>query len=131
MLLPSATRHEGTVLVVDDEETVRSVARLALERAGYEVLMATNGVEALEVFAGKADEIALVLLDLTMPLMSGEALLEKLKAIQPEVPILLSSGYNEVEVIKRFTGKRPAAFIGKPYSARELIAKVRSVSRKD
>ena len=120
-------RGHGTVLVVDDEQVMRTVAEAALERFGYSVLLANNGVEALEVFRQAAREIAVVLLDLTMPLMSGEETLEKLRALRPDVPVLLSSGYNEVEVIQRFTGRGLAGFVGKPYTAAELAAKVKAV----
>jgi PAS domain S-box-containing protein len=120
-------RGQGTILVVDDEQVMRTVARAALERFGYNVLLAKNGVEALEVFQQSAGEIAVVLLDLTMPLMSGEETLEKLRAVRPDVPVLLSSGYNQIEVIRRFTGRGPAGFVGKPYTAAELAAKVKSV----
>ncbi len=120
-------RGHGTVLVVDDEQVMRTVAKAALERYGYHVLLATNGVEALEVFRQAAAEIAVVLLDLTMPLMSGEETLEKLRALRPDVPVLMSSGYNQIEVIRRFTGQAPAGFLGKPYTAAELAAKVKSV----
>ena len=118
----------GTALVVDDEETVRLVAKTTLERAGYRVLLATNGIEAVEMFAQAAEEIAFVLLDLTMPLMSGEETLERLGAIRADVPVLLSSGYNQIEVIKRFTGRGLAGFIGKPYSSATLLEKIKSLS---
>ncbi len=117
----------GTALVVDDEETVRLVAKTTLERAGYRVLLATNGIEAVEMLQGAAGEIAFVLLDLTMPLMSGEETLERLRAIRADVPVLLSSGYNQVEIIKRFAGRGLAGFIGKPYSSATLLEKIKSL----
>ncbi len=118
---------QGTILVVDDEATVRSVAKTTLERFGYKVLLARNGVEALEIFKQFPDQVTAVLLDLTMPLMSGEETFEKLREIRTDIPILVSSGYNQIEVIKRFTGKALAGFVGKPYSAAALVEKVKSV----
>jgi len=118
---------QGTVLVVDDEEVVRSVAKVALERFGYRVLLARNGMEAVEIFGQAPDQVCVVLLDLTMPLMSGEETLTRLRAVRPDVPVLLSSGYNQVEVIKRFAGHSLAGFVGKPYSSAELVAKIKSV----
>ena len=118
---------QGTVLVVDDEEAVRMVAKTSLERFGYRVLLARNGIEAVEIFEKAHDQICVVLLDLTMPLMSGEETLRRLRAIRTDVPVLLSSGYNQIEVIKRFTGQPLAGFVGKPYSAAALVAKVKSV----
>ena len=79
------------------------------------------------MFAQAPDQVCVVLLDLTMPLMSGEETLVRLRAIRPDVPVLLSSGYNQVEVIKRFAGQALAGFVGKPYSSTELVTKVKSV----
>ncbi len=127
--VPEDLRGEGTVLVVDDEATVRGAAQAALERFGYSVLVAADGSEALDVFAAQP-RISLVLLDLTMPVMNGEETLRKLKILRPDVRVVLSSGYNEVEAIRRFTGKGLAGFIQKPYTARALAAKVKSVLAK-
>jgi CheY-like chemotaxis protein len=124
---PRDLSGKGTVLVVDDEETVRAVATATLERHGYRVMTATNGVEALEVFGRSPNEISVVVLDMTMPLMGGEETLGKLKAMRADIPVLLSSGYNEPDVMRRFTGQGLAGFIGKPYSARDLLAKIRAV----
>jgi len=122
-----ATARGETVLVVDDEQIVRRTAKTMLERYGYSVVLAENGREAVELYRVLADKIALILLDMTMPLMGGEETLRELKTIRPEVRVLLSSGYNEVEAIRRFTGKGLAGFIQKPYSAIALTEKVRSV----
>jgi PAS domain S-box-containing protein len=121
---------EGTILVVDDEEAVRMVAASSLERFGYRVLMAANGIEAVEVFRKEAHQISLVLLDLTMPLLSGEETLQQLRSIRPDIPVLLSSGYNEIEAVKRFAGLPLAGFVGKPYSAKALVAKIKSIRDK-
>ncbi len=118
---------QGTILVVDDEEAVRMVAKASLERFGYRVLLARNGIEAVEIFEQIPDQISVVLLDLTMPLMSGEETFRRLRAIRADAPVLLSSGYNQIEVIKRFAGQGLAGFVGKPYSASTLVAKVKSV----
>ena len=115
----------GLVLVVDDELIVRTTARLTLERFGYEVMVAVNGQEAIEIFRQRTADIRAVLLDLTMPVMSGEETLRHLKVIDPEVCVVLSSGFNEVEAIQRFTGKGLAGFIQKPYTAVALAAKVK------
>ena len=119
----------GTVLVVDDEGSVRSTARSTLERYGYRVLEAADGREALEIFRQKADEISLVLLDLTMPYMNGEEVLRELKVIRPSVQVLLSSGFNEVDAVRRFTGKDLAGFLQKPYTSSVLAEKVKKAVR--
>ncbi len=115
----------GTVLIVDDEDVVRSTARHALERYGYGVILANDGRAALDVFRDHYGDIAVVLLDLTMPVMSGEETLRNLQAIDPKVKVLLTSGYNQVEAVQRFAGKGLAGFIQKPYTAAELAGKIK------
>jgi PAS domain S-box-containing protein len=115
----------GTVLVVDDEEIVRVTAKHALERYGYRIMVANDGVSALEAYREQLELINLVLLDLTMPVMNGEETLRRLQMLNPDVKVLLSSGYNEVEAVQRFAGKGLAGFIQKPYTAAALAEKVR------
>ena len=117
----------GTILVVDDEEIVRRTATSALERAGYTVLQASNGQEALAVYEQQPGSIDLVLLDMTMPVMSGEETLQALRKRYPHVKVILSSGYNEVEAIQRFAGKGLAGFLQKPYAARTLLESVKAL----
>ncbi len=118
---------EGTMLVIDDERSVLEVARRALERAGFRVLTAETGREGVLLFAQHADEVRAVLLDMTMPDMNGEETFRELRAIRPDVKVILSSGYNEQEVTSRFAGKGLAGFIQKPYQVRSLIDRVRRV----
>ena len=120
-------RGQGNVLIVDDEESVRAVAKQILERRGFEVLTAEDGREAVEIFSAGADEIVLVLLDLTMPHMDGEETFRQLRRIRPDVKTILSSGYNAQDVTNRFAGKGLAGFIQKPYRVRELLKTVREV----
>jgi CheY-like chemotaxis protein len=115
------------ILVVDDEEVVRRAAKAMLERYGYSVVVAENGKDGVDLFQALDDKVALVLLDMTMPVMGGEETLGRLRARRPDVKVLLSSGYNEVEAIRRFSGKGLAGFIQKPYSAITLAEKVKSV----
>jgi PAS domain S-box-containing protein len=114
------------VLVVDDEEVVRNLARVALERHGYMVLTAENGQEALEIFQQERNRISLVLLDLTMPVMGGEETLAGLKKLRPDVPVLLSSGYSEWEAMRLFGAKGLTGFIQKPYPPSRLVETLRS-----
>src|SRR5581483_7876256 len=86
-----------TVLVVDDAQIVRRTAKAMLERFGYSVVLAENGQEAVEVYKVLADKIAVVLLDMTMPVMGGEETFRHLKTYRPDVRVVLSSGYNQVE----------------------------------
>ena len=126
---PPALEQSLTVLVIDDEEVVRRTAKAALERRGWEVIIAKDGPEGIDVFRRSPDRISVVLLDLTMPAMSGEEVLDLLQQVRREVKVILSSGYNESEIIRRFTGKRLAGFLQKPYTSAALISKVVTVMK--
>jgi CheY-like chemotaxis protein len=117
---PVQERGKATVLVVDDEEIVRKLATNALTLRGYRVLLATNGREALEVFAANLDVVTAIVLDLTMPVMSGEDALPRLRSLRPDVRILASSGYSQSEAVRRF-GDAIDGFIQKPYSVQSLL----------
>jgi two-component system cell cycle sensor histidine kinase/response regulator CckA len=124
---PARSGVSATVLVIDDEQIVRRTAKLMLERHGYSVIVAENGQEGVDLFRVLNEKVNVVLLDMTMPVMGGEEAFRELKAIHPDVKVILSSGYNEVEAIQRFAGKGLAGFIQKPYSSVTLISKVESV----
>ncbi len=111
----------GTVLFVDDEETVRRVAQAALERDGWKVLLAKNGAEGIQSFEEHQENLVLVILDLAMPVMGGEEALERMKAIRADVPVMISSGYGETEAARRFAGKDIAGFLQKPYTVNRLM----------
>ena len=124
---PGSGKHSGTVLVVDDEEAVRVVSTHMLRRVGYEVLTAEDGQQAIKVFADKPGQIDCVLLDLAMPNLDGQETLRELRLIQPDVKVLLSSGYNEQDAINRYAGMHLADFIQKPYSSTDLVDAVDKV----
>ncbi len=109
-----------TLLLVDDEETVRTVGRQMLERMGFVVIPAGDGREALDVFRKQADILDCVIMDLTMPHMDGEEAFREMRRIRNDVQVVLSSGYHEQEVTQRFTGKGLAGFIQKPYTMSAL-----------
>ena len=117
---------QGLVLVVDDEPLVRRTAKTGLEKYGYSVLTANNGREGVDCFREVHDQLKAVILDMTMPVMSGEEALEQMRLIDPGVPVMLRSGYNEVEAIRRFTGKGLAGFLQKPYTAAALAEELRT-----
>ncbi|MFZ5891866.1 MAG: PAS domain-containing hybrid sensor histidine kinase/response regulator [Myxococcota bacterium] len=118
-------RGEGLVLLADDEDTVRAMGQHMLERAGFEVVAASNGREALALFREHRAQVRLVVLDLTMPHLDGEACFRALREIDPDVKVILSSGYNEQEIVGRFAGTGLAGFVQKPYKLADLLAKVR------
>lgn len=122
--LPRPISGSATVLVVDDEDDVRRIASLMLQRDGYNVHEAADGCEALDIFRDKSDTIDLVLLDMTMPRMGGEETLRELHKIRPDVPVILSSGYNEKETTQRFGPRELAGFVQKPFEMSTLLEKV-------
>ena len=109
------TAGGGTVLVVDDEITLREVLATAIKGMGFQVLAARDGVHAVEVFRQHHDEIRLVVCDLTMPRMDGWQTLEALRNLAPGIPVILSSGYSETQVMAGNHPELPQAFLSKPY----------------
>ncbi|HXI38377.1 MAG TPA: response regulator, partial [Bryobacteraceae bacterium] len=117
----------GGILVIDDEPLVRSIAKSTLEHFGYSVFEAEDGQVGVELFRKLHGDVALVLLDLTMPEMGGEEAFVLLRNIQPDIPVILSSGYDESEATRRFAGKGVNGFLKKPYTAETLAKRVKSV----
>jgi PAS domain S-box-containing protein len=115
-----SVRQGRTVLVVDDEEIVRTVASHFLERQGYSVLTARSGREAVELLRTQGENVCVVLLDLTMPDLDGEKTFHEVRCLRGDLPVILCSGYGEKEVLRRFGDQKLAGFIQKPYSADEL-----------
>jgi CheY-like chemotaxis protein len=122
-----SVRGDGAILVVDDEAIVRQMAKNTLELYGYRVLVASDGMDAMRVFHEAADQITLVLLDLTMPLFDGDETLTQLQELRPDIPVVLSSGCAEADVAVRFAGRKLAGVLQKPYTAAALTQKLRSV----
>jgi len=116
---------EGLALVVDDEESIRSLARRMLEAMGFKVLTAADGREGVEVFRLHADKLRFVLLDMTMPKLDGEETFREMRRIRSDVKAILTSGYNEQTATSRFAGKGLAAFIQKPYGFADLREVIR------
>jgi len=120
----AAVRASGTILIIDDEESVRNVAQASLEQAGFHVLLARDGAEALDVFNQHASEVDAVLLDMSMPRMSGEETLAGLREVHEGVRVVLTSGYSEHEISAKFEGKGLSGFVQKPFRASELVEKM-------
>jgi PAS domain S-box-containing protein len=117
----------GTLLVVDDEPLVRSVARVLLESAGFDVVEAANGLEAVELYRARAAEIRAVLLDVTMPGLGGVEALKRIREVDPRARVILSSGYDERDTIAQLDRDQGVEFLQKPYRARTLLKKLRTV----
>ncbi|MFP4380171.1 MAG: PAS domain S-box protein [Candidatus Sumerlaeia bacterium] len=118
-------RGKGQVLLVDDEPGLRALGQRMLKRLGFEVLTAEDGRQALDLFREKQDEIACILLDLTMPHMDGVETYQELRRINPRVQVVLASGYSEQDISARFAGKGLAGVIQKPYDMKKLRTTLR------
>jgi CheY-like chemotaxis protein len=117
-------KEGGTVLLVEDEAMVREMAETMLESLGYCVLIAKDGIEALDVFGKHQSEIQFVLTDLTMPRMSGWATLTAMRKLQPGLPVILASGYDKAHVMAGDHLELPQTFLAKPYNLKALSSAI-------
>ena len=124
-------RGTGTVLLVDDEEVVLEIGKELLEAIGYRVIIAKDGEEAMEIYTKKGCEIDIVVLDMVMPHMDGGGAYDRMKEINPDVKVLLSSGYSidsqATEILKRGCD----GFIQKPFNVSELSRRIKEILEKD
>lgn len=125
----SAWRGHGTILVADDEERIRVFAKRVLSDAGFQVLLAVDGQEALELFDRNASDVTAVLLDWTMPRLDGSQVVRRLRA-RSDVPILLTSGYSAPDVTSQLGGTLAFEFLQKPFQPSDLIGSVRRLLTK-
>jgi PAS domain S-box-containing protein len=110
----------GTVLLVEDEQMLRKLCGTVLARLGFSVLLAKDGVEAVQVFRQHKGEIRCVICDSTMPRMNGWQTLDALRKLAPGLPVILSSGYDEAQVMAGDHAELPQAFLSKPYQLQTL-----------
>ena len=123
----SLPRGEELILVVDDEQSIRETVTGALAIHGYQVITANNGEQALDIFADRRDEIALVILDLGMPGMGGIACLRRMQAADPQVKVLVASGYIEGTLQQEDINAQTVDFLPKPYRMETMVTKVREM----
>ena len=116
----------GCVLIIDDESFVRAVAKGMLEAMGFTALAAEDGAEGLRSYRENRERVVLVILDLTMPRMDGEETLRRLRALDPGVRVIMTSGYSEQEATGRFAGDSVVGYIQKPFTLDDLTAQVRA-----
>jgi len=121
----SAPRGQGqTVLVVDDEESVRRVLKSTLEKGGYEVLQAANGKEALTIYNERGRHIAAIVIDMTMPVLGGVPTMRELVKINPDVRIIAASGIHDNEATAKSIGRQVKDFLAKPFTSERLLRAV-------
>ncbi len=123
--LPGSAAGNGRVLLVEDQEEVRNVARRILVASGYRVVEAENGVEALAVIDADRDGIDLVLTDAVMPNMGGPDLVRALRTTLPTLPVIITSGYSDHELVTHCTNELNVPFLAKPFRAEDLLNIVR------
>lgn len=117
--------------MVEDEDLVSDLTKRILERFGYTVLTAANGKEALNLYAKERDRVSLVILDLIMPEMGGKECLEELRRLDPNLKILVTSGYPLNGPTKETVKSEARGFVGKPYGMKEMLRAVRDVLDSD
>jgi len=123
----TAQQHSGIALVVDDEKSVLKVCTKMVTLCGYRVISACDGLDAVTKFRAHANEIEVVLMDLTMPNMDGITAMGEMYALRPDARIIIASGFNEDELSERITSHPPAGFVRKPYSMKALEAELQRV----
>lgn len=122
-----AWRGSGTVLVIDEEESVRSVASSLLEKLGFEVVCAADGRTGVDRFHASRDRLVAVMLDMSMPGLSGKRVVEEIRTGGDRIPIILCSGLDATEVVRSAAGREPVVFLRKPFGPAELAEAVRTV----
>lgn len=120
-------RSEGIAILVDDEDEVRCIAERMLSALGFEVLCASNGPEAINLYKKNMESVKVVLLDSTMPDMSGAETMQEIRRLHPEAQIILTSGFEREQAMRGVFGEPPAGFIQKPYETEALASTVRDV----
>ena len=113
--------ERGLILFVDDEEEVRNVCVQILENSGFDVISASDGIEAVEKFRDNSDEILIVVMDMLMPNMNGIEAFGKIREIRPDIRVIMCSGYTEQAVMNSFKDDCPSGFIQKPFRSKDLI----------
>ena len=115
-------RGTQTILLIDDEDLLLTMGEMVLSSFGYKVIVANNGLKALEIFEQKASEIDLVITDLVMPQMSGRELIERIRRISPAVKVICASGF-----VRPPSGEEDENYLQKPFATQDLLRKVKQV----
>jgi CheY-like chemotaxis protein len=127
LVSPGSWQGSGTILLVEDEEQILLIAKTLLSDLGFTVIKASNGREALELYKQNKSDITLVVTDMGMPVMDGYALFHELKRLDPELPIIISSGFGDAGITLRIPRAEIAGIVNKPYSFEQLRNVLQSV----
>lgn len=125
ILNPTGDRE--LVMIVDDEDLVTILAQRVLTDEGYRIVTAKDGFQAIEIYRKLKDQIALIILDFTMPIMDGADVFAEILQINPKAPVVLSSGFAEQERLRSMLARGLRGFIPKPYTQQKLLTQIRSV----
>jgi two-component system, cell cycle sensor histidine kinase and response regulator CckA len=125
MVTAKQNKSAGTVLVIEDEETLRMAVSRMLRKRGFEVIEAADGRTAVDLFQAHKGSIDAVLLDLTLPHLSGREVLGELRQMRPGVKVIVTTAYNEGSAWKRLYGQQAWGFLRKPYDVSELVELLR------
>ena len=123
----SSYSGESTILIVDDEQIMRQILREGLEAEGYRTLEACNGIEAVQIFIKEKENIDLIILDMIMPKQNGLETFKQMKALQLNVPVILSSGYGENKQVQEMINEGVRDVLQKPYRVDTLTKKVKEI----
>jgi CheY-like chemotaxis protein len=130
-LIEELLKGDETVLLVDDEDMIIDVSERLLEKLGYNVLIASSGNDAINIYKSKKDDIDMVILDITMHDMNGGDIYDKLKEINPAIKVLLSSGYSINGQATKILERGCDGFLQKPFNIKDLSLKIREILDKD
>lgn len=118
---------QETILVVDDEEHLRLLAKDMLETFGYKVITASNGFEAIETYRERAGEVSIVVLDMIMPGMDGRDLFYEIRKVDPSIPVIIASGYCPAQVVEELSDAGVDGIVSKPYQSDDLASEIRRI----
>jgi PAS domain S-box-containing protein len=120
-----------TVLIADDEKYIRDLTTKMLNISGYKVYLARNGKEAINLFTEKRDEISCILMDLTMPELDGREAFTEIRKLDAEIPVIITSGYCEFDIVSKFSDEKISGFLQKPYNLEDIISAIEAAVSPD
>ncbi|MDA3850601.1 MAG: response regulator [Spirochaetaceae bacterium] len=123
--------EKKTILVAEDERIIRNLTDVTLKKAGYNVLLAEDGLQAIEIFKDNQENIDLLMLDVMMPNLNGWEAYQTINRINPDVPVIFCSGYSDDILKEEYLHEVPAEIVQKPYRLNVLLERIAQVIKKD